>query len=875
MHYARDFHLRQSSIQRLLLLLALLAAFALRLYHLGAESLWYDETVSVALARQSIPALIAHTAGDIHPPGYYLLLHLWQGLTHPTLAHGLEFLFAWPSLFCGVLIVALLFALGRRCYGSQVALLAGWLAVLNPFHIWYSQEVRMYTLGALLGLFCLWALLQLFTAASKPVARNRGRLRWTLLYAVAAAAGLYTLYYFIFLLLALNALALLLWRVHSKQRGHNDWSVAGQWLGAQLAALLLWAPWLPIFWRQATIPPVPPWRNPWLDWRAVLASINESASALLAGQSAPAPLATLWSLALLALCAIGLFGYTNKSTASRRSATKAAKLSPRLATAVIALYVLLPIVTIDLVTLWVTPLYHVRYLFTYAPPLLLLVAIALMRLAQGRKSLSNGILTGLLLLNCWSLARFWFNPDFQTDQHRAAVTQLAQAWRPGDVILVNAGWVYTAIESYWPTELDGVDAAVPAPLAATLRLPDYANAVSTQSMPATAQRAAAPQLVRTGSVDGAPTLGWGDPTSDFFAISAFQTTQDLQELASHSARIWHYRLYDTVNDPTGLVRQWLAAHTRPLVDTAITGRDYLRLQLFATTGFTTTYASTFAYTFSDASPDRRFGAALQLTALDDAPTAAGSYLYVQSRWQALSEVNTLPATTSFSLRLYNDSGALFAQSDMTPDHPVQGWPPGSLQSLTWALPIPVATPPGQYELVLIAYDQATGEPLALAATKPLMYQMALGQVQVTPALQTPTILTTQAHFDYIDLVRAQILQPQLALLQPLEVELVWRPRPNAYRDTYVAEVSMKNGAGDLVQQWRAALGGWEYPSGEWPPLLPVREVRRLPLDPTTQSGDYTLTLQVLRNDDNKIIPAHQGWWPFGQDTLILGKVKIR
>ena len=65
----------QPPLHRIGLLLGILAAFALRLFHLGATSLWYDETVSVVLARKSIPALLAHTAGDIHPPGYYLLLH--------------------------------------------------------------------------------------------------------------------------------------------------------------------------------------------------------------------------------------------------------------------------------------------------------------------------------------------------------------------------------------------------------------------------------------------------------------------------------------------------------------------------------------------------------------------------------------------------------------------------------------------------------------------------------------------------------------------------------------------------------------------------------------------------------------------------------
>ena len=57
--------------------LILLAGAALRLYRLGADSLWYDETVSTFLAGSRLPELLRHTAGDIHPPGYYILLRGW------------------------------------------------------------------------------------------------------------------------------------------------------------------------------------------------------------------------------------------------------------------------------------------------------------------------------------------------------------------------------------------------------------------------------------------------------------------------------------------------------------------------------------------------------------------------------------------------------------------------------------------------------------------------------------------------------------------------------------------------------------------------------------------------------------------------------
>ena len=189
----------------------ILLAFGLRLHRLGAESFWYDETVSVFLARQSIPELIAHTARDIHPPGYYLLLHGWGWLAQPSLTSGLEFLYAWPSLFWGMLLLPLVLALGRRLFSVRVAWVSLWLTAVNPYHIWYSQEVRMYTLGAGLGLLCLWGVVSYRSSVTsdqsspRPNHNSPFSIRNSLfIYAIAAAAGLYTLYYFAFLLIALK-----------------------------------------------------------------------------------------------------------------------------------------------------------------------------------------------------------------------------------------------------------------------------------------------------------------------------------------------------------------------------------------------------------------------------------------------------------------------------------------------------------------------------------------------------------------------------------------------------------------------------------------------------------------------------------------------
>ncbi len=193
------------------ILIGIMAGFAIRLHRLGAESLWYDETVSAYLAGQPIPDLIAHTARDIHPPAYYILLHAWRSLADPSIGRGFEFLLAFPSLWFGVLSLSLLVPLARMLVGEQGAAPALWLAAISPFLVWYSQEVRMYMVAAALGLVCLYAAIKFFTPSDleaenyPPITHSSWR--WLGLYILSAAASLYTLYYAAFALIAINLAA--------------------------------------------------------------------------------------------------------------------------------------------------------------------------------------------------------------------------------------------------------------------------------------------------------------------------------------------------------------------------------------------------------------------------------------------------------------------------------------------------------------------------------------------------------------------------------------------------------------------------------------------------------------------------------------------
>ncbi|HEX5068812.1 MAG TPA: glycosyltransferase family 39 protein [Vicinamibacterales bacterium] len=118
---------------------ALLAlALALRLWFIADKNLWLDESVSWQFATGSIGDLIHGTAGDIHPPLYYLLLKVWVAICGDSLA-GLRTL----SVVFGVAAVYVLFRLldGTPRLTAYAAMF--WFAVA-PHAVLFSQEARMY-----------------------------------------------------------------------------------------------------------------------------------------------------------------------------------------------------------------------------------------------------------------------------------------------------------------------------------------------------------------------------------------------------------------------------------------------------------------------------------------------------------------------------------------------------------------------------------------------------------------------------------------------------------------------------------------------------------------------------------------------------------
>jgi 4-amino-4-deoxy-L-arabinose transferase-like glycosyltransferase len=202
-------------------------AFLLRVWRLDFQPLWWDEGWTVYFATSGIGDMIARTAIDIHPPFYYLVLHFWILLVGPSA--GAVRLF---SVMVGTLSIPLLFLVGRRLLGVRPGLLAALTLAVAPFHIYYSQEARMYALVTLLVLASTYYCLAILERGESS---RRGWSAWVL-YVVVTSLAMYTQYYAAFVPVAQTLFVLLLFRRHRP--------IIGRWIAAQGALAVAYLPWL-------------------------------------------------------------------------------------------------------------------------------------------------------------------------------------------------------------------------------------------------------------------------------------------------------------------------------------------------------------------------------------------------------------------------------------------------------------------------------------------------------------------------------------------------------------------------------------------------------------------------------------------------------
>ncbi len=651
------------SLSRILLLVILLLGAVLRVYRLDAQSFWNDEGNSARIAERSINLVIEGAGGDVHPPGYYLLLHLWRAALGQS-----EFALRFLSVVAGLTLVALTYRLGRRLFDEAIGLIAAFLGAISPFAVYYSQEARMYALLAALSAAstCVVSgivLRQERTEGGVPRASRLPVVVSDLLqpvgYVLLGAAGLYTHYAFVFVLAAHNV-AFGVWWLVALLRSRLRWRALALWVGAQATALLLYLPWLPRALAAAG------WSSAGGTYR-LGAALLDVLRVLTVGTTLPLGEAAVALAVAGSLLLLGLVPWKRKHETRRPSEP-----SPWVTTVTLLITLLVPLALFFGVDLY-KPAW-LKFLVVILPSYHVLVARGIRRLggllsrglrlvarSSPASSVSSpvfcaGVLVVLVALTCPSLRNLYFNPAYFRDDYRQLAADIRAMRRSGDAIILNAPNQWEVFTYYYPDQ-----DVYPAP---------YRPGVER------AEQFLAPILEEHRRVF---VLYWGDGESD----------------------------------PRRRIESWLAEHAYKAAD-----RWYGDVRL-------ATYGVCELPHRPHVALDVRFGGS-HLPATDrcdelihlrgyavaaSATFGPGDVVPLTLFWEA---EGPLEASYKVTVQLLDEEGRLSAQVDTVPGDglaPTTSWEEGQVVVDRYGVYLPWEIPPGRYWMIVALYHPVSGERL--------------------------------------------------------------------------------------------------------------------------------------------------------------------
>ncbi len=510
-----------------------LAAFALRVFRLGEQNVWWDEALAIWAVRQSFAGVTAWTASDVHPPLFFWTLWGWVRLVGQT-----ELAARFLTVVWGVLTVALAGAIGLRLAGRPAGVIAVVLVAVSPFEVAWSQELRMYMLASLAGLAAVYAAFRWVDDGG----------RWLFAYAVAALAALHTVY-----LAGVTVAVLNLGIVATAAAGRIDRRRLAAWLAAHVAIVGLFLPWWGYAagrmqsWQVAEAPAAPGFIA--RLWATLLAT-GVSTDIERAGP------ATAACGAALTIAAVRAWGRLPRWR-PRWSAPPSRPPGPDLRSSVwsfpwiaLALFVVLPPAAVWLATrprsLFYAPAVEARYFVPFAAPAYVLAGVVLAR-AWRRGAALGAVLVAVVVLTALAHLAPHFAGRRWRDETRAMALAIWTQAEPGDAVVLVSGNRYPMFlyDYDMPWDRGG--------RAPAIALPDDG---------------------RPGSANRPPVIPFPSRGSDQIGEVGWQA--GLEAIVAGHDRVWLAAVDRHLQDPDGRLEAWLDDRL-PRVLSEAYGADALHL----------------------------------------------------------------------------------------------------------------------------------------------------------------------------------------------------------------------------------------------------------------------------------------------------------
>lgn len=374
------------------LAVVMLIAIALRVYQLGAESLWIDEMLSIEDAE-----VFTWSNPGIRPL-YYFLLQQWMAFgSSDVWLRSLAVLFDLGS-------VILIYQLGQYVLNRTTGTLAALIYSISPIFINHAQEIRMYSLSTFL---CLAGTLVLAHGLEQPTPKHI--VGWIVLRLLAI------LTFPLNLMILLADAILLVWRFRDRKRLLMGFGIGLVILG------LLWIPFIPILlealdkfsasWSAGLPPPDP------FDIMAKLTNFTTfwPSSAL----AEPLSLKLAYAVYTVGLTAVLGYGLLNRRRYSNRLVW-------------IIVWAIVPLLPI-LIKSWVSSsLWVARYLIFTAPYSIILLVHGFLGILNRKKWLGIALafIYGVAIIG--SLG-FYYQATYR-DNWKAAAAIIERNEQPGDIV---------------------------------------------------------------------------------------------------------------------------------------------------------------------------------------------------------------------------------------------------------------------------------------------------------------------------------------------------------------------------------------------------------------------------------------------------------
>lgn len=391
------------------------------------DSFWLDEAAqAIEVTRPWFEQLAI--AKDFQPPLLHLYLHFFQYLG--TTEWWLRW---WGALLPGLLTIYCTYVIGKRLFSHQTGLIAAAFLSTSSLHVFFSQELRPYSLPA------FWASLSWLLLTQKKPTTNS----W-ILFSLVTAAGLYSSYLYPFL--ALSQLVSIVY----------DRKLLKPVIASMFGSAVLFLPWLPSLLEQLAIGTT--LRSSLPGWENVVSTSAMTAPFLVAGKfvlgldALDLNLATVLPfLTVVTTVLLLLKNFWGVASSQQKSYMR-----------LLFTWLVVPFVSAWLVT-WFIPVISPKRLLFLLPAWYLIVAalttLPIIKPLQSR--ISTFLIILIFALNGVGLIKYYFQPNLQRENWRTLHTTIINTYPASDSLAVFgfdepfAPWIWYDDGNY-PTLATGV-----------------------------------------------------------------------------------------------------------------------------------------------------------------------------------------------------------------------------------------------------------------------------------------------------------------------------------------------------------------------------------------------------------------------------------